>query len=78
MKIIKLAQDLSSGIAIEKEHRDLLDVMKGHFKKTGKDFPLSDDEFFGYIAKAHIREIPDYYVRLKKMEEEAKNENKNK
>ncbi len=37
----------------------------------------SDDlEMTGKIAWAHLKEIPDYYTRLEKMEEEAKR-NKN-
>ena len=41
------------GLQAELEHRD---VTKGNLKMTGK------------IALAHLRELPDYYTRLKKME----------
>jgi len=33
-------------------------------------------ELAKYISLAHLKEIPDYYTRLKKMEEEAKSINK--
>lgn len=42
---------------IELEHKD---VTKGNLLTTGK------------IAYSHIFEVPDYYIRLKKLEEQAK------
>lgn len=33
-----------------------------------------DDIMTGKIAWAHLKEIPDYYIRLAKMEEEAEGE----
>jgi hypothetical protein len=51
------------GLAVELEHgvRDLETDVTG------------DDELItGKIAWAHLKEIPDYYTRLKKMEAEAK------
>ncbi len=41
------------GLQAELEHRD---VTKGNLTLTGK------------IALAHLREFPDYYTRLKRME----------
>ena len=41
------------GLQAELEHRD---VTKGNLTLTGK------------IALAHLREMPDYYTRLKRME----------
>lgn len=48
------------GLGVEEEHNDgtKLDVVK-----SKKDL--------GRIALAHIKEIPNYYTKLKKMEEEA-------
>ena len=39
----------------------------------GKTIPITETDLYQMIAKAHIKEIPDYYVRLKKMEDESKN-----
>lgn len=42
-------------------------------KKTYQEYysiPWSKKEFYEKIAKAHLREIPDYYDRLEKMEKE--------
>lgn len=30
--------------------------------------PFSKEEFYERIAKAHLKELPDYYYRLKIME----------
>ena len=43
----------AKGLKVELEHRD---VTKGNLLMTGK------------IALAHLKEFPDYYTRLKKME----------
>lgn len=56
------------GIEIEREHRDLLDLFKEKLAEKGVEMPLSDEEFFSMVAEAHLRELPDYYTRLKKME----------
>ena len=45
------------GMKVEQEHKD---ITKGDDKMTAK------------IALAHLREIPDYYTRLEKMEDNAK------
>jgi Protein of unknown function (DUF5661) len=38
------------------------------------DFTHDDLVLTGKIALAHLKEFPDYYVRLERMEEEAKRE----
>lgn len=50
------------GIEVELEHG-------AHDKDTN----VTNDDLLmtGKIAWAHLKEIPDYYTRLKKMEEEA-------
>jgi len=56
-------KQLKMGMKIEKEHdkdKDT-DVIPGH-----------DKESIMKIAVAHLREIPDYYTRLKAMEKKAK------
>lgn len=50
------------GLGIELEHGS-------HDPQT--DVTHSDYPLTGKIAWAHLKEIPDYYTRLKKMEAEA-------
>lgn len=59
--------ELKRGIEVEKEHADLYK----HLKSLYPDFRMSLDEFAEWIAKAHLREIKDYYTRLDRMEKEA-------
>lgn len=51
------------GLEVEMEHGSLW----GDATNVTKDDPL----FTGRIAWAHLKEIPDYYTRLAKMEAEA-------
>lgn len=51
------------GLAVELEHGSLW----GDETNVTKD----DPHFTGKIAWAHLKEIPDYYTRLEKMESEA-------
>ena len=51
------------GLAVELEHGTEF----GESTNVTKDDPL----FTGRIAWAHLKEIPDYYTRLEKMEAEA-------
>jgi hypothetical protein len=51
------------GLAVELEHGSLW----GDETNVTKDDPY----FTGRIAWAHLKEIPDYYTRLEKMESEA-------
>lgn len=51
------------GLAVELEHGS----QWGDETNVTKD----DPNFTGRIVWAHLKEIPDYYSRLKKMEEEA-------
>lgn len=50
---------LRHGMQVEMEHSD---ITKGNFKKTAK------------IALAHLKESPDYYKKLAKMEKTFKKE----
>lgn len=59
-------QQLAKGISVESEHRDLWEALK-------RGRPLSEIDIYAMIAKAHLREIPDYYTRLARMERAAKN-----
>ncbi len=51
------------GLAVELEHGSHF----GDETNVTKD----DPHFTGRIAWAHLKEIPDYYTRLEKMESEA-------
>lgn len=57
-------KQLEMGIKIESEHNDIYDYLLNNVK----DLPLSARDFYERIAKAHLREIPDYYSRLKIIE----------
>ena len=56
-------EEFRAGMDVELEH-GLHDV---HTNVTGDD-PVAT----GKIALAHLNEFPDYYTRLKRMEEEAR------
>jgi hypothetical protein len=67
------------GIDFNKARFDLEDFRYGMDVELehGKEFDLTnvtgdDPVITGKISWAHLREFPDYYQRLKKMEEEAK------
>lgn len=74
---IEIAKKLK--INFSKEKFDLSDFVKGinveleHGKKSPKTNVTNDDLILtGKIALAHLNEFPDYYIRLAKLEEEAK------
>ncbi len=55
-------EEFRLGLAVEMEHGS-------HDQETNV---TNDDELLtGKIAFAHLKEIPDYYTRLKNMEQEA-------
>jgi len=55
------------------EYRMGMDVELEHGKHDPATDVTNDDPLTtGKIALAHLKEFPDYYTRLEKMEEEAK------
>lgn len=55
------------------EYRRGMDVELEHGKHDPATNVTNDDPLTtGKIALAHLKEFPDYYTRLEKMEEEAK------
>lgn len=67
------ASQLEKGKKVEKEHTDVYKFFEKYLKDNGIEMPVSRDKFFEMIAKAHLKEISDYYTRLEKMEgEQAK------
>jgi len=63
---------LEMGISVEAEHKDLYNYFNDFCKEHGIKMPLTEERFFEYIAKAHIKEIPQYYTLLKQMENSVK------
>ncbi len=57
-------EEFRRGLEVEQEHGSLW----GEATNVTEDDPL----LTGRIALAHLKEIPDYYTRLDKMESEAK------
>lgn len=51
------------GLEVEREHDDLHAVLFPFLPRW-----MDLETFAGFIALAHLREMPDYYDRLKKME----------
>lgn len=62
---------LEIGKKIESEHLDVYEYFDKFLKEHNLEMPLTKDELYEMIAKAHLKEIPDYYDRLTKMEEES-------
>jgi len=60
--------ELEKGIKIESEHGDIYKEYDDYFKSKRLKNLFTEKEFYTRIAKAHLRELPDYYSRLKKME----------
>jgi len=63
-----IEDELKMGVEVESEHADTLDFFKKLLKKNDVEMPISDEEFFKMIALAHLREMKDYYTKLKAME----------
>jgi uncharacterized protein YijF (DUF1287 family) len=68
----KYESELAMGVKVESEHLDIYEELHEWMEKTFDDYkkiPWSKKEFYTKIAKAHLKELPDYYTRLKKMED---------
>lgn len=55
-------EEFRLGLAVEMEHGSV---------DSETDVTHNDESLTGKIAWAHLKEIPDYYTRLIKMEKEA-------
>lgn len=64
-------KELATGIKVEKEHADLLKIFKSILKKHDIEMPLSDEEVYATIARAHLDEKPNYYSLLMKHVEDG-------
>lgn len=66
-------KELEMGIKIESEHGDIYEELRDWIDENQiqHGMPWSKRELYEKIAKAHLREMPDYYSRLTKMEKEG-------
>lgn len=64
-------KELEMGIKIESEHCDIYEYIDAYLETWNIQMPCKKKEFYERIAKAHLKEIPDYYTRLTKMEKDA-------
>lgn len=62
------SSQLEIGIKIESEHLDIYDYIDNYLDSFNVPMPCTKKEFFKRIAEAHLKELPDYYTRLSKME----------
>lgn len=63
-------KQLEMGIKVESEHGDVYESLDSYLESFNVGMPWSKEEFYKKIAEAHLKEIPDYYTRLTKMEME--------
>lgn len=57
-------QEIETGMKEEKEHKDLYDIFKQCADDNRIEMPLSEDDFYLTIVKAHLREDDKYYSKL--------------
>ena len=62
---------LEIGTKIESEHCNIFEELDSYLESFNVSMPWSKEEFYKKIAEAHIKEIPDYYDRLIKMEKDS-------
>ena len=76
----KLAYQVGKAIGVDFRKVDLDQFRKGlvveleHGRGRGTNVTDGDLVLTGRIAWAHLKELPDYYTRLLKMERDAENE----
>ena len=67
----KRSKELEMGVKVEKEHLNIYNELKTLLKSKDIDMPWTEDEFAEKVAKAHLKEMKNYYTELKKMENKA-------
>lgn len=65
-RILKESSELRLGIAVESEHKNTYAWIKAYYDRYQK-FP-PEQEVYRHIASDHLKEDPQYYTKLKKME----------
>lgn len=73
---MKQGSALKKGISVEKEHKDLYNELKKRLKEQGVIMPITEEQFYAKIAKAHLKERKDYYDLLEKYVEKYGNKKK--
>jgi hypothetical protein len=68
----EINNELEMGIKVEAEHQDLYNFFSNFCKANNLRMPLTEERFYELIAKAHLREIKNYYTLLQQMENSAK------
>lgn len=65
------SREISMGIKEEKEHADVYDTYTKVLDKKKVKNPLTMEQFAKQVAKAHLKEDPKYYTKLKKTFKES-------
>jgi hypothetical protein len=65
------SKELSLGKKDEKEHLDVYETFATVLKRKGLKSPMTKDQFAVSIAKAHLKEDPKYYTKLKETFKES-------
>ena len=68
LKAKKMHDQLKMGIKVESEHTDVYDYFEKYLKQFNVSMPFEKEKLFEMIAKVHVKELSDYYTRLKEME----------
>lgn len=59
-----MAVELDQGVEEEKEHDNLYSFLVDYLEAKDVEFPLSENEFYEWIAAAHLLEDQNYYSKL--------------
>ena len=60
-----MSKELDAGIEEEKEHENLYSFLVDYMEMKEVDFPMSETEFYEWIAAIHLKEDIEYYSKLK-------------
>lgn len=74
LSYLKSSKDnqLEMGIDVEEEHENVYDMLQRKLKEQGVEMPIDKEKFYELIAKDHLKELPDYYTKLKEMEKDPR------
>jgi hypothetical protein len=62
------------GMKVEKEHADVYDLFKKFIEKNNLEMPITKDEYYDMVIKAHTKESKTYYRDLMQYVEKKKAE----
>jgi hypothetical protein len=63
-------KEIELGIEEEKEHKDIYDLLKAWADENKLEMPITEEEYYLMIVKAHLRENPAYYTDFLNCSEE--------